>query len=156
MEINFSFSLFVSLNFIVKFEIDSNNKQDFFICHGENSTAHLFRMNDTLKLFLIDGSNYEHHQLTNISTLFEFKWRGFKINEQNMKLVKARGEIGDLKFNSFTFLSPYLELAQGYTSELSNEAVYWNLGESDYGFLDLIFLCIGVLLKSDVFVIKFC
>ena len=104
--------------------------QDFFIFQGGNSTAHLYRNNETVSLYLRDDKGFELYQ-TNILNKLEFSWRGFQINGTDMKLIKSTGNTSMDYLNEFTFISPIIDLQPGIISEVSK----FNNNESESRFI---------------------
>ena len=148
MDFNLLFRLVATLSFSIKFNIDTNNKQDFFIFNGENTTAHLFRENETLNLFIRTNSSFKRYEISNITTKFEFSWNEFKVDGRKMEIVKSHGQLDELQFNGYTFLSPWLGDPYCQVVEPPPNLVYRE-SEIKYGLLALIALAIGLILKSD-------
>ena len=130
MNFTILFHIIGNLNFHVQFSLDSNYMQDFFIFQGGNSTAHLYRNNETVSLYLRDEKGFELYQ-TNILNKLEFSWRGFQINGTDMKLIKSTGNTSMDYLNEFTFISPIIDLQPGIISEVSN----FNNNESESRFI---------------------
>ena len=103
------FHIIGGLNFQVQFSLNSYNTQDFFIFQGEYSSAHLYRNNETLSLYLRDDKDFELYQ-TNILNQLEYSWMEFKVNGTDMRKIKSNGAIDMDDLNEFTFLSPVLDL----------------------------------------------
>ena len=148
MDFNLLFTLVASLSFSIKFNIDTNSKQDFFIFSGENTTAHLFRDNETLNLFLETISGYKLYQISNITTEFEFSWNEFKVDGRQMEIVRSHGKLCTFQFNGYTFLSPWIDVIPNQVVEHHQELVY-RKSDIKYDLLALIVLAIGLLLKTD-------
>ena len=130
MNFTILFHIIGNLNFHVQFSLDSNYMQDFFIFQGGNSTAHLYRNNETVSLYLRDEKGFELYQ-TNILNKLEFSWRGFQINGTDMKLIKSTGNTSMDYLNEFTFISPIIDLQPGIMLEASN----FNNNESESRFI---------------------
>ena len=130
MNFTILFHIIGNLNFHVQFSLDSNYMQDFFIFQGGNSTAHLYRNNETVSLYLRDEKGFELYQ-TNILNKLEFSWRGFQINGTDMKLIKSTGNTSMDYLNEFTFISPIIDLQPGIMLEMSN----FNNNESESRFI---------------------
>ena len=130
MNFTILFHIIGNLNFHVQFSLDSNYMQDFFIFQGGNSTAHLYRNNETVSLYLRDEKGFELYQ-TNILNKLEFSWRGFQINGTDMKLIKSTGNTSMDYLNEFTFISPIIDLQPGIMLEVSN----FNNNESESRFI---------------------
>ena len=103
------FHLIGSLNFHVQFSLHSDNTQDFFFFQGENSSAHLYRNNETVSLYLRDDKEFELYQIHILNEL-DFSWRGFKVNGTDMRKIKSTGVTDMEDLNEFTFLSPIVDL----------------------------------------------
>ena len=130
MNFTILFHIIGNLNFHVQFSLDSNYMQDFFIFQGGNSTAHLYRNNETVSLYLRDDERFELYQ-TNILNKLEFSWRGFQINGTDMKLIKSTGNTSMDYLNEFTFISPIIDLQPGIMLEAGN----FNNNESESRFI---------------------
>ena len=104
--------------------------QDFFIFQGGNSTAHLYRNNETVSLYLRDDEGFELYQ-TNILNKLEFSWKGFQINGTDMKLIKSTGNTSMDYLNEFIFISPIIDIQPGIMLEASN----FNNNESESRFI---------------------
>ena len=124
------FQIIGSLNFQVRFSLNSYNTQDFFIFQGEYSSAHLYRNNETLSLYLRDDTDFELYQ-TNILNELEFSWRGFKVNGTDMLKIKSTGSTGMDDLNEFTFLSPVLDLQADILMEDCSVNVNETITESE-------------------------
>ena len=100
---------FVSLSFILNFDVNENNIQGYFIFKGNDTFAHLFRENQSINLLLMFNKNYEFYQ-SNVTNSFIFEWDGFIINDEKMKLVDANtdDDLNQLLFDNYTFLSSFL------------------------------------------------
>ena len=130
MNFTILFHIIGNLNFHVQFSLDSNYMQDFFIFQGGNSTAHLYRNNETVSLYLRDDERFELYQ-TNILNKLEFSWRGFQINGTDMKLIKSTGNTSMDYLNEFIFISPIIDLQPGIMLEAGN----FNNNESESRFI---------------------
>ena len=154
MSLNFLYNLLTSLTFNITFEPDSSEKQDFFIFHGENSTAHLFRTDDIVKFVVTSNSGFRHYETTEITSQFKFTWDGFKINDRPMHVIKSNGNISDLDFNGYTFLSPSVYVNQRPESnELKPLCDFFS--KTNYGLVALIVLGVGLFLRLDSVAPKF-
>ena len=90
MNFTILFHLIGNLNFHVQFSLHSHNTQDFFIFQDENSSAHLYRENETVSLYLREEKDFEVYQMHILNEL-NFSWIGFKVNGIDMKQIKATG-----------------------------------------------------------------
>lgn len=148
MDFNLLFSLSAALSFTILYCPDSDEKQDFFIFNGGDSIVHLFRNNDTLKFYLQSGNTHQLYQTENITDCFRFTWEGFEVNRQRLELVKSNGQLGQLQFDSYTFLSPHLDLIRTPVIE-QTEPIYNLFSNVNYWYLMLIVLFVGLILKTD-------
>ena len=154
MNINFVFNVVVSLSFVSRFNVTIDERQDYFIFNGNDTTAHLSRSNKTVRLVLLSGNNYELYQTYNVTNNFTFKWNGFIIDDQEMYCVNSSGKIDQIQFDSFSFLSPYLELEKEEFEFCSCEQAVFNCEDINYGFIALIMFGIGIGLRSDAMVMR--
>ena len=154
MSLNFVYNLLASLTFSITFDVDSNEKQDYFVLHGDNSTAYLFRYDNVLKLSITTNFGFRHYETTGISTQFTFTWDGFKINDKSMQIIRSNGNISDLEFDGYTFLSPSKDFNQLLECN-QEQPLHFLCSKTNYSLLALIFFSIGVLLRSDSIASKF-
>ena len=155
MNFTILFHIIGNLNFHVQFSLDSNYMQDFFIFQGGNSTAHLYRNNETVSLYLRDDERFELYQ-TNILNKLEFTWKGFQINGTDMKLIKSTGNTSMDYLNEFIFISPVIDLQPGIMLEMSklnnNESESRfisppNSKDVNYGYIAAIILIFAIALE---------
>lgn len=146
MQFNLLFAVITNLTFTIDFKILPDAQQDYLYFAGQNTTAHLYRENNTVFLHLQSGSEYELYQ-TNIKNKLEFSWQKFKINGTEMTKVKSsRNESLELTFDTFTFLSPIIS-----TFDPQEEPIIKTILESEkinYYYILAIVLC--VVLVFDV------
>lgn len=154
MSLNFLYNLLASLVIIITFDVDSNEKQDYFVFHGDNSTAYLFRTDNVLQLSITTNYGFRHYETTEITTQFTFTWDGFKINGRAMQIIRSNGNISDLDFTGYTFLSPSIDIDQRLECN-EEQPLRLLCSKTNYGLLALIVLGIGVLLKSHSIASKF-
>ena len=147
MNISFLYALVTSLSFTIKFNVNSNNRQDYFIFNGPNTTAHLFRENSTLKLIFHANSSFRHYQASNITGQFNFIWDGFKVNDKKMELIKSNGDLNELKFNRYTFESLCLDTLHEEV-EYSQEPVF-HCRDVNYIIFAGIAIAVGLIMRSD-------
>ena len=57
--LNFFLNAVVNLSFVLKFNVDVGENQDYFSFNGNDNAAHLSRSNGTINLMLMSGNNYE-------------------------------------------------------------------------------------------------
>ena len=138
---------FFSLTFVLNLDVNKNIYQDYFIFHGNDTSAHLFRENNTINLVLMSDENYAIYQ-SNVTNSFIFEWDGFIINDEKMKLRtnQLMFDVNQLTFYNYTFISSFssqdiktltLEDTKGLFQELIVAVV-----------LDIIL--IGVIFRSDI------
>ena len=155
LTLSFIFSAMVSLSFLSKFDVNSDAYQDYFIFNGNRTSAHLSRTNKTINLLLQSGNNFSLYQIYNTTNAFDFKWNGFMIDGKNANLVNHSGETEQLSFDSYTFLSPYLELEKEVIIEECVEAeLLYQYQDINYGMFALVVLGIGLILKLDIPTLK--
>ena len=149
MNINFLYSMIVSLCFTVKFDVNNDSRQDYFIFHGNDTSAHLYRQNQTLKLFLKSNTSYSFYESSNITNQFVFEWIGYKINNNKMQAVRSEGDLNLLGLDSYTFISPTFNFVKEEVISVS-EGLWIQNRDINYGFFVLIVLGVGLLLKFDI------
>jgi len=141
MQFSYIFSLVANLSFTIHFPVDSSERQEYFIFNGNNSTAHLSRQNNTLILFLrYDGQNIEYEIYEHkVTSDFSFTWKDYKINNEEMSLVKYAGQIKRLYFDTYTFISPLL--TEQYEIPDSATPVF-SCKEVNYGYIFFIMVLV--------------
>ena len=149
MDLNFVFTAVVALDFVVRFEVTVNNTQDYFLFSGVDSTAHLYRENDTIRLFLRYKSN---QQLFTLDEVFDgdtltFDWDQKTVNSVPMNTQDHQSDMDRLEFDAYTFLSPIVEVQQLKCPIM--ETVYQCNG-TNYRLIALIIFAIGLGLKFDI------
>ena len=145
MNFNLLFTILATLSFSVKFQVDSGARQDFFLLEGTNQSAHLFRDGESLTLYLQQNDGYEIYKTQLKSTNFTFSWNGYMVDNQQMLLHDSTGNVNDVEFQNFTFISPIIELN---TFDCSVEQVYKLSDNINYGYIVLILLGIGAIFKT--------
>ena len=106
--LNFVVALLSTLSFKAEFEINhSVQREDYFVFKSNQSSAHLFRINETVDLYLSSADEYQSYKgILAKHTSFEFEWeKHFRVNNKNMMLNKGSSSISNLQFDSFTFYS---------------------------------------------------
>ena len=105
------FTTFVSLSFILNFDVSENDDQYYFIFEGNDTFAYLYRENQTINLLLMFNKSYNLYQ-SNVTNSFVFEWDGFIVNDEKMKLVVSQlvFDVNQLMFANYTFLSSCLLL----------------------------------------------
>ena len=146
---NFSlvFAAISSLSFIVEFSINSQSKQDFFFLEGENQSAHFSRDGVFLTLYLNQRGNFCLYNSTISEESFRFSWDGFKINDNEMKSIQSTGNIVNMQFDHFVFISPIFGITT--TDDATKvESLYSVNGDVNYWYIVLIVFVVGVLFES--------
>ena len=160
MNFNILFQFVGSLNFHVIFLLNSYSMQDLFFFQGRNSSAYLYRNNNTVSLYLGNNRSFEIYQ-TDISNQLDFSWRGYKVNGTDMKRIKSTGNTDLSDLNEFTFLSPISDLQPDDLTEIcklnSNEATPRDMSISsldsnnvNYGYIAGIILIFAFALELKV------
>ena len=144
MNFHFLFSLLSAHTFVVEFPVHVGDRQDYFFFEGENQTAHLYRNNHTLGLFLSRGSSYSRYYTEINQDNFTFSWDEFSVDEVKMNLSDTVGSVDDLQFENFTFLSPVTKVS---LNEGETECVH-QLNSVNYWYILLIVLLVGALFDS--------
>ena len=143
MNLNFIFSALVALDFTVNFHVSPEDKQDYFMFSGPNSTAHLFRENHTICLYLETGRERTLSRSRISGPTFTFTWSGKMVNNE----VMSNSSNLDVWFDAYTFFSPVLMLNQ---QSLAPIEPIFQCDNINYKLIALIIFCIGVGLKFDV------
>ena len=154
MDFSLFFTIVARLTFTIEYNVNSNATQGYFFFKGERSSAHLYRENQTLNLYVQSNSSYELYEFSNVSRKFGFAWKGYKVDGSNMIMIRSNGKVEGLEFSGYTFLSPHIDINQGQNLVDSKLEPIFSNSPINYGFILLIVLCIGVLLKTDVPAIK--
>lgn len=149
MNFNILFNIVANLSFTIDFYNSDESYQDFFIFNGDNTSANLFRKNDTIILYLKLINDFEIYNLDNITDSFSFSWSKFTINNEQMKCVKNSTEIKNLKFTNFTFISPIIDIYSDFIVEPLLETL-GKFNGFNYGYLVLITVFVGIILKSKI------
>ena len=160
MNFTILFQFVGSLNFYVVFLLNSYSMQDLFFFQGSNSSAYLYRNNNTVSLYLGNNRSFEIYQ-TDILNQLDFSWRGYKVNGTDMKRIKSSGSTDMSDLNEFTFLSPISDLQPDDLTEIcklnSNEATPRDMSISsldsnnvNYGYIAGIILIFAFALELKV------
>ena len=149
MNVNFLYTVLTGLCFTVKFDLDGNSKQDYFIFDGSDTSAHLFRENSTLTLVFQSNHTFQRYQTSNLTNPFTFAWDEFRVNDKKMKLIKSTGNLTNFQFNGYTFISPYIEIFQDGTVEYVIQESMVKCRDINYGIFAVIALAIGLIMRSD-------
>ncbi len=156
MNFNILFTLLSTLSFTLHFDNTPDQRQDFFIFDGENSTAHLFRENRTLILYIRQSENYTIYRYVNVSDKFAFTWDGYRVNKREMTEFESNGNISNnnnMTFIGYTILSPITFNHDDLACDYVAEKVY-QPSKMNYGYLILIVFVIAVLMKSDKIAVR--
>ena len=144
MNLNFIYSAVVAMNFIATFDVSQQSKQEYFMLTGPNSTAHLFRKNETISLYL----KYKNEEKIMVSEVqdstFTFDWRFKTINKKPMNNNNNSTEF-QFEFDTYNFLSPVLleESILQPTAPIFQPDI-------NYKLIALIIFAIGMGLKLDI------
>ena len=147
MNFNLLFTTLATLSFSVKFQVDLDARQDFFLFEGTNQSAHLFRDGKSLTLYLQQNDGFEIYKIQLKSSNFTFTWHGYMVDNQRMLLQDSTDDVNDVTFHDFTFISPIIELLE-FDCSVEVEPVYKLNNNINYGYIVLILLGIGVLFKT--------
>ena len=149
MNLNFVFSVVVNLSFVARFNVTTDEYQDYFIFNGNDTAAHLSRSKTTVSLVLLSGDDYQLFKTFNVASNFSFKWNDFTIDAQKMNCVNSSGRIDQLQFDNYSFLSPYLELEKDELEFCSCEQNVFGGKDINYGLIALVMFGVGLGLRSD-------
>ncbi len=149
MEFNLLFGLVSALAFQIQFIVNHNEKQDYFYFSGENETAHLFRENNTVTLYLAKDFNFTVYEADILSTL-SFVWEDFKVNGIAMTRVRENGNVDNSRYNNFTFLSP---LIHEPILDCSAQPII-NFKSINYGYIIAIVSIVAVIFDLKPVVVK--
>ena len=145
MNFNLLFTTLATLSFSVNFKVDSGARQDFFLFEGTNQSANLFRDGEFLTLYLQQNEEYKIYKVQLKTSNFTFSWDGYMVDNRQMLLQDSTGNVNDMIFQDFTFISPIIDIVE---FDCSVEPVYKLDNNINYGYIVLIFLGIGALFKS--------
>ena len=145
MIFNLLFAAVSSLYFSIEFGIDLKDKQDYLFFEGQNQTAHLSRINNTITLYLSQQENFSVYETNVNGYFFIFTWQGFLVNGQEMQQDRSNGEIVNIHFEKFTFLSPII---RSFDKDVDIEPVYRVESSFNYWYIVLIIFTLGVLFES--------
>ena len=148
MDFNLLFAVLTSFSFILKFSVDSSEKQDFFLFNGVNTSAHLYRENTSIYLYLAKEHNISIYNASLFSNYIEFSWDDFVLNNVKMELMRAAGEVSNLNFNAFTFTSPIIDFAC-LDVECNIFEPLHQLKNVNYGYIIAIMIFIAIILTES-------
>jgi hypothetical protein len=143
MNFNLLFGVLTSFSFILKFSVNSERKQDFFLFNGSNASAHLYRENESFYLYLSKDRNFSIYHSKSSFHDVEFSWDGFVLNNEKMQLFKSTGEISDIFFDTFTFVSPIIDSICSDVND--NLQPLYQLKNVNYGYV-AIMICVAILI----------
>ena len=147
------FVLVTSLSsFNIKYKVDPEKlEEDYFSFSGNQSqsSAYLYRVNDTIKLHLYTDTGFEYYNMDNVTGEFVFVWRGFKINGTPMNLTQVKGNVNDLMFDTFLFVSPIIDHPEPTATPI------YQISDVNYSIIVAIAFCVGFVFRSDSFVALF-
>ena len=148
LTLNILLKTVIALSFVIKFDVEDGDYQDYFSFNSNKTTAHLSRADDTLNLILTSGSNYEIHQMFNISEGFEFQWKDFRVNGRKMIPLDTEGHVGEMLFDAYTFFSPHVEIHERDVDDVEVGGPVYSCEEINYGLISFIFFVVGTFLVS--------
>ena len=144
---NLLFATISTLSFSIEFQNKFNVVlQNYFLFEGENQSAHLYRVNDTLTLLMVQGRNYSllKSKVYVNDDSFTFSWPEFTINGQKMKKERNVGEISNHHYENYTFLSPLITFSD--VKPVKN--VYSIKDTFNYWYIVLIIFVMGIIFES--------
>ena len=147
MDFNLLFSMLGSLSFsfTLEFLVNQNQSQDFFLFEGLNSSAHFFREDTVFYLHLVNSENFTIYRSNSTTDIVSFSWNNFILNEQKMQLIRSQGEVSELHFDAFTFVSPIVDFS---VTEYKNELVpLYQLKNINYGYIAAMIIIAIVLIE---------
>ena len=151
------FALVTSLSsFSIKYKVDPEKlEEDYFSFSGNQSqsSAYLHRVNGTIKLHISTLTGFEHYNMDNVTGEFEFIWRGFKINNTPMNLTQTKGNVNDLMFDMFLFISPIIDHLDSVLEPTATPI--YQISDVNYNIILAIAFCVGFVFRSDSFVALF-
>ena len=110
MDFHLVLSLASALTFVFEFPVNTQINQDYFILSGNNQSAHLYRVNNSIYLYLNQGQNYSVYNSTTIRDSFRFSWNNFTVDGEKMQLDRSVGEVNMFQYNYSVFLSMKQEI----------------------------------------------
>ena len=135
------------LSFEIKFQFDDVDHQDFFIFDGFTTTAHLFRRNDSVILYLTNNASFEIYESIPSSPI-TFKWEDYMINGKKMELSRSQGLLIGHEYHDFVFMSP---LSGFYVYDPVPEPILdFKFEDINYGYFLLIVLGVGICLHPKL------
>ena len=150
MDFTFLFAAIAALTFKLQFDVDDEVRQDYFLFHGKEQSAHLHRQNQTLVLQLIQGESNEVYEmaLQAAETEFYFSWFSYMVNENPMMMIKGKGKITAMEFDHFTFISPIVRVITDYDDYDCEVDTYYDIKEINYWFIVGIAFAVTIICKS--------
>ena len=143
MNFNLIFSALSAFSFIIEFAVNSDERQDYFLFVGNITSAHLFRENTTLYLHLTrdHGKMFSLYNTTIKKNGFQFSWNGFTVDGEEMVLQRSIGEMGQMEFEHFTFISPIVNI---FDIECAVETIYHNANIVNYWYFFLMMIAVAI------------
>ena len=141
------FNTIAQLSFTIQYNVSHDNFQEFFVFHGNQSHAKLFREYNLIKLYLNCTNNVNYYKLETNSTSFDFSWPELSINHIQMYSVN-HSDTKNCDFNHFKFISPFVQLHDpcGYQPLVNS---FGNMENINYGYFVLIMVFVILSLKLD-------
>lgn len=136
------------LRFSIDWELSGEEQQDFFLFNGQNKSAHFFRKNNSLILYLELEENITIWEYTDPSPKFTFSWPEYNINGVKMNVIRFEGNMSRPEFDQFTFMSPIVDTTTECNLQTLIEPSYFM--KINYGYITLIVAVVGITLKLSV------
>ena len=152
MNLQVVFHFISTLTFVFKFPVNLNSQQDYFYFEGVNQSAHLFRSQKIVNLYLNQGENFTVFRVAINQSTFTFSWIGFEIDGKPMNLTKSVGDISKLNYNNLLFMSPIIDEIEECSTICSAQIAQYN--NINYWYIVLIVLAIGIPLNLKEEAIK--
>ena len=147
MNISLIFTSLSLLSFEIKFQFDNVDHQDLFIFSGDNTSAHLFRSNDSVILYLRNSKSFEIYESTHLSPI-TFEWKDYMINGEQMVLSRSQGSIIKDNYQDFVFISPIFEFDEN--GSIAEPILNFKFEDLNYGYLLIIVFGVGIALHPNL------
>lgn len=105
MNITLLLAASIAVKFNAAFISSKHDYQDFFLFSGNDSSAHMFRRNNSILLSTRSGSNSSLHEFTSNDTTWYYSWPT-TINGGRMKCLY--GDIIEVDYNYLLFIEPVI------------------------------------------------
>ena len=150
MNFNIIFNFIAVVSFTIDFNVSDEYYQDFFLFDGNNSRAHLYRQNNTLKLHLKQQNNFKIYKYSNLTNSFSFSWSNISVNGVKMYPLKSNYDIENW---NFSFIPSVLQMTddcsfQPLLEDLSNGTSF------SYVYFILIMIVVILTIKADIKFVK--